>query len=64
MRHEFAAEARVFGFREDDRRARLGPRGDTIERLSPGAALIVIAVLSALSWAVLIALAIGISSLV
>ena len=37
MRHEFAAEASRFGFREDDRRATLAPRSDTIERLSPGA---------------------------
>jgi hypothetical protein len=57
MRHEFAVEARcLFNFRPDEHKARLGRSGETAEQLSPAMSAIVIAGLSALSWAVLIAI--------
>jgi hypothetical protein len=56
MRHEFAPEARMFPFlRVDFRRPRLGLPTEIEGRLSVGRAVVVIAGLSALSWAVLIA---------
>jgi len=42
--------------RQGDRKAGLQRHGEAAERLPPGLAIIVIAVLSATSWAVLIAL--------
>jgi len=53
----------LFGFGQDYK-IRLGRAGDTAERLSPGASIIVIAGLSVLAWAVLIALAMSIYSLI
>ena len=53
----------MFGFGQDYK-IRLGRAGDTAERLSPGASIIVIAGLSVLAWAVLIALAMSIYSLI
>jgi hypothetical protein len=46
----------VFNFGQHHRKAGLQPSGEAAERLSPGLSIIVIAALSALSWAVLIAL--------
>jgi hypothetical protein len=47
----------------EHRRAELGPQTEAGGRLSPGHSVIVIAGLSALSWAVLIAGALGIREL-
>ena len=52
----------MFTFR-DDRKARLQPSGETAERLSPGLSIIVIVLLSALSWALLIALVVVVQKL-
>jgi hypothetical protein len=43
----------------DERRARVGRPTETEKRLSAGQAVVVIAALSVLSWAVLIAIVIG-----
>jgi len=63
MRHDFAVEARVFDFRQGNKRAKFGQSGGTADRLSPGASIVVIAVLSAFSWAILIALIVAVHSL-
>jgi len=56
MRQEFAPEAKMSTFhRVDERRAKLGPPTETVSRLPLGQSVVVIAGLSALSWAVLIA---------
>ena len=58
MRHEFAPEAQMsFFHRVDQRQARprLGLPIETEDRLSVGQSVVVIAGLSMLSWAVLIA---------
>ena len=55
MRHEFPPEARMFSFlRVDLRRSGLGLPTEIEGRLPLGRAVLVIAGLSALSWAVLI----------
>jgi hypothetical protein len=60
MRHEFAPEARMSTFhRVDQRRARPGLPTELEARLSAGQAAVVIASLSAFSWAVLIAIVMG-----
>jgi hypothetical protein len=57
MRHEFAPEARMFPFhRVYLRRSRLGLPAEIEGRLPLGQAILVIAGLSALSWAVLISI--------
>jgi hypothetical protein len=64
MRHDFAGPGvSVFNFRQDHRKAGLQPSGEAAERLSPGLSIIVIAALSALSWAVLIALVVAVQQL-
>ena len=60
MRHDFAAEARMSSFHHaDERWDRLRPTG---RRLSMGLSLTVIAGLSALCWAVLIATVMGLQA--
>jgi hypothetical protein len=57
MRHEFAGEATMSSFDSaKERRTRLGSTTDVERRLPRGRALLMIGVLSALSWLVLIAL--------
>ena len=59
MRHEFAPEAQMFSFyRVDQRqaRSRSGLPIETEDRLPIGQSVVVIAGLSALSWAVLISI--------
>jgi len=64
MRHELADRVELFGFRDQSRRTGVRHPGNTAERLPRGVSIIVIAALSALSWAVLIALLMGIYSLI
>jgi len=52
----------MFGFCDSDSNVKRLP-GNTVDRLSPGVSIIVIAILSALSWAVLVGLGISVSSL-
>jgi|GraSoi_2013_20cm_1033751.scaffolds.fasta_scaffold311301_1 hypothetical protein len=59
MRHEFAPEARMCTFHRDQRRARPGLPTELEARLPAGQAAFVIASLSAFSWAVLIAIVMG-----
>ena len=66
MRHEFAPEAQMsFFHRVDQRQARprLGLAIETEDRLSVGQSVVVIAGLSALSWAVLISIVMGLRAL-
>jgi hypothetical protein len=57
MRHEFAGEATMASFQPaDERRARVRSTTDVERRLPRGRSLLIIGVLSALSWLVLIAL--------
>ena len=61
MRQGFAPQATMSTFhRVDQRRTRLGPPTDTEVRLPRGQAVVVIAGLSALSWAVVIAIVVAI----
>jgi hypothetical protein len=54
---KFAPEAKMFTFhRVDQRRTRMGPSIEIQGRLPPGQSAVVIAGLSALSWAVLISI--------
>jgi hypothetical protein len=66
MRHEFAPEAQMFSFhRVDQRQARSrSPLPiETEGRLSVGQSVVVIAGLSALSWAVLISIALALRAM-
>jgi hypothetical protein len=66
MRHEFAPEAQMsFFHRVDQRQARprLGLPIETESRLPVGQSVVVIAGLSALSWAVLISIVMGLRAL-
>jgi hypothetical protein len=57
MRHEFAGEATMASFQPaNERSARPKRATDAEERLPRGRALLIIGVLSALSWVLLIAL--------
>jgi hypothetical protein len=63
-RRQFAAEATMSIFhRLDERRARLVPPTETENRLTLGQSAVVIAGLSALSWAVLIAIVLALRAL-
>ena len=65
MRHEFAGEATMSSFESaNERRARLKRTADAEGRLPRGRALLVIAALSVLSWAVVIALFIALRATV
>jgi hypothetical protein len=63
-RRKFAAEATMPIFhRLDERRARLGPPTETENRLTLGQSAVVIAGLSALSWAVLISIVVALRAM-
>ena len=65
MRHEFAGEATMPSFQPaDERSARPKRTTDAQERLPRGRALVMIGVLSVLSWAVLIALFMALRAIV
>jgi hypothetical protein len=65
MRHEFAGEAMMASFQPaDERHARAKRTTDAEERLPRGRALLVIGVLSALSWVLLIALFMALRAIV
>jgi hypothetical protein len=65
MRHEFAGGAMMANFQPaDERRARPKWTRDAEERLPRGRALLVIGVLSALSWGVLIGLFMALRTIV
>jgi hypothetical protein len=66
MRHEFAPEAQMFSFHRVDQRrprSRSGLPIETEDRLPVGESVVVIAGLSALSWAVLISIVMGLRAL-
>jgi hypothetical protein len=66
MRQEFAPEAQMFSFhRVNQRQARprLGLPIETEGRLSVGQPIVVIAVLSVLSWAVLISIVVALRAM-
>jgi len=65
MRHEFAGEAMMSSFHPANERGATLQRTTGAEgRLPPGRALLVIGALSALSWAVLIALFMALRAIV
>jgi hypothetical protein len=65
MRHEFAGEATMASFDSaKDRRARLRSATDVERRLPRGRALLMIGVLSALSWVLLVALFVALRAIV
>ena len=65
MRHEFAGEATMASFQPaDERHARPKRTTDAEERLPRRRALLMIGVLSALSWVLLIALFVALRAIV
>jgi hypothetical protein len=65
MRHEFAGEAMMASFQPaDERHARPKRTTDAEERLPRGRALLIIGLLSALSWVLLIALFMALRAIV
>jgi hypothetical protein len=64
MRHEFAPEAQMFSFhRVDQKQPRPGLPIETEDRLSVGQSVVVIAGLSALSWAVPISIVLALRAM-